>query len=872
MAFRDDEGDARVLEAVLDFVDEYLLDTSAASDAPTSVDSTSLTDNSVELAPPELHHVSSRSVSKAAPSFTIDCREMSTMIPLQSAKTLRVDAQIPEFRRSLLSDRGRSSGMKTPRQKKMNPNRARDEVRYELVYLREKANELEAKLRARRLQLLEVGTDSARIPQLSCMTPMPRVREEVASRQRRQREKAEHEHARLKVLVERKQKMVTSLCEALQRRFIAQNAKYCNDISLNTPEQRSIQVVDFLGDIGEFQDQFRRLEAAYHEQDRVFAANGLSDVQVPTNTIQVRQINEKQIEIFGSKLLPFCQHDVGEAAWEYFKGIEKHLGNGELYGKSMKNLDQPFTVIEDFIKEVFSKNLRADVQAKQIIQRCVEANRDLILFVSSMRPTEIKHKAATGLVYHVQEYALTKQLRQDTATEQEVSLLQLCTRVSIECEPGVQFDSQRLHWSVEWCQAAAVEAAQAGEVRKTSSESESRADELRFELTYLREKVAQLERELNTLQLHPKLKMLGNGGDDRGGQNPEMPRRQLSSSPHVLSAWEVVAGRQRQRREDAEREHSRLKLIVDRQREVAIDLSELLRKRVRICNSRNNAFGHNWPVVKNRGWFVFTQILMLMLMQMIECMHVSGPYISERRLCRVIDFHGDIGEFQQLFQHLEDAYHEVDDVLQANGLAKMEIPTHDVYIREGVGGKYLEFFANKALPFGQGETSEAAWDHFKGVDKHWGNGGLYEKDTKPYTVLEDFTKEMFSNNSKADRKLKQIVRRFVEADRDIIVFVSKVSPIEIKNKAIAGLTYHLRGYVLTKRFPVSSTKHDLSLLQFCSRISIDKEPGVTYNANHIRALTRFLIGNTVGNIRCYQERIENALVDSALRQQLQLQE
>ncbi|KAL3656572.1 hypothetical protein V7S43_018571 [Phytophthora oleae] len=127
---------------------------------------------------------------------------------------------------------------------------------------------------------------------------------------------------------------------------------------------------------------------------------------------------------------------------------------------------------------------------------------------------------------------------------------------------------------------------------------------------------------------------------------------------------------------------------------------------------------------------------------------------------------------------------------------------------------------------------------------------------------------MFSTNSKADMQLKQIVRRYVEEDHEIIVFVSRVSPIEIKNKAIAGLTYHLRGYVVNKRSPVSAPGHDLSLLQFCSRISIDKESGVSYDPNHVRALTRFLIGNTVGNIRCYQERIENSLVDKTLQLQL----
>eukprot|EP00644_Phytophthora_capsici_P010275 jgi/Phyca11/509898/fgenesh2_kg.PHYCAscaffold_51_\ len=199
----------------------------------------------------------------------------------------------------------------------------------------------------------------------------------------------------------------------------------------------------------------------------------------------------------------------------------------------------------------------------------------------------------------------------------------------------------------------------------------------------------------------------------------------------------------------------------------------------------------------------------------------------------------------------------------------MEIPTNDVHIREGVDGKYLEFFANKIVPFRLRETAEAAWDHFKGVEKHCGNGGLYEKAAKnldqPFTILEDFTKELYSNNSRADVKVQQIVRRYVETNRDLIIFVSNISPTEIRHKTIEGMTkYHLRGYVVTKPSPASIPGHELTMLQFCSRISIDKEPGAMYDHNHVRAVVRFLIGNTVGNIRCYQEKIENSLVDNVL--------
>ncbi|KAI9915967.1 hypothetical protein PsorP6_007718 [Peronosclerospora sorghi] len=362
--------------------------------------------------------------------------------------------------------------------------------------------------------------------------------------------------------------------------------------------------------------------------------------------------------------------------------------------------------------------------------------------------------------------------------------------------------------------------------RKTSTKRKQQANpnrarnELRFELAFLREKVTQLQQELQALQ--PSLA----NGVDRHEEAMTLSTRSngmhTRPSSHVLCAWKGLADRQLQRRERAERENARLRLNVEQQRKVAVDLTKLLRKR------------------------------------MAECAEAQDPSVKESRFTRVLDYHGDMAEFQELFSILEDAYNDLDTVLEETGLATMDIPTEDVHIREGVGGKYLEFFSNKVLPFGLNATTEAAWDHFKGLEKHCGNGELYEKAAMnmdhPYTIIEDFTKEVYSNNSRADMLMKQIVRRYVEPSRDIVIFVCRGSPIEIKHKVIAGLTYHLRSYVVTKRATASTPDYELSLLQICSRISIDQEPGVVYDPVHVRALTRFLIGNTAGNIRCYQER------------------
>ncbi|GMF26363.1 unnamed protein product [Phytophthora fragariaefolia] len=104
----------------------------------------------------------------------------------------------------------------------------------------------------------------------------------------------------------------------------------------------------------------------------------------------------------------------------------------------------------------------------------------------------------------------------------------------------------------------------------------------------------------------------------------------------------------------------------------------------------------------------------------------SGHFID-----RVLDFRGDIGEFQGLFKHLDTARLEVDGIFMANGLANMTISPINVHIREDIHGKYMEFFTFKELPFGVEEAKEVAWDHWKGMEKHiMGNGDLYEKTAK----------------------------------------------------------------------------------------------------------------------------------------------
>ncbi|KAG3225102.1 hypothetical protein PC129_g4251 [Phytophthora cactorum] len=384
----------------------------------------------------------------------------------------------------------------------------------------------------------------------------------------------------------------------------------------------------------------------------------------------------------------------------------------------------------------------------------------------------------------------------------------------------------------------------------------------------------------------------------------------------------TIAESQRRRREGSELENVRLKLIVDRQRKVADNLQTLLQKRAsQLVSTKKHASNDSiyekaarnldepYTIIEEFTKELYSNssradikrqqkvaddlksLLQRKARQLSnECMSliaVDSP--RHHNIVNVLDVRGNLGDFQQLFRHLEAARQEVDVVFAANGLADMVATPSNIHIREGDDGKYLEAFSNKLLAFRLHAVTEALWSHFKSLEKHAGNGSLYQKAEKyidesntiledftmemhsntaradikrqrreeaerenvrlkwiaerqqkvadslssllkrrasqlmndcasvvdgvekhlgngciyekaakdlgePYTVIEAFTKEMHSNNARADVKVKQVVRRYVEADHDLVIWVARVSPAEIRHKMLRGLTYILRGY------------------------------------------------------------------------------
>ncbi|KAL3673806.1 hypothetical protein V7S43_001497 [Phytophthora oleae] len=332
------------------------------------------------------------------------------------------------------------------------------------------------------------------------------------------------------------------------------------------------------------------------------------------------------------------------------------------------------------------------------------------------------------------------------------------------------------------------------------------------EIADLRKQVEKLQVDLKVLQAH----ILQNEPATHQPSAIVLTSRQPNK-------WQEIVINQRRRRNEAERDNIHVKIVLKKHHNVANRLHRLLRKRA-------------------------TQLTN-------ECSSLMNLVCAKSYMVDVLELSGDFGGFHELLRRLGVAYREMDTVLDANGLNGIAVSPCDVHIREGIEGKFVQLFTYKILPFDVRTTTDAAWNHFKGVEKHLGNGTIYKKAEKdldePYTIVADFTKEVYSNNSRADIKVKQIVRHYVEPEHDIVIWVARAKPAEIKHKMLRGLTYSSRGYAVTRQFSDSPPDRELSVLQQCSRVSLDHEVGARFSPDDVRALTSFLIANAAQNMRVH---------------------
>eukprot|EP00644_Phytophthora_capsici_P005807 jgi/Phyca11/558843/estExt2_Genewise1.C_PHYCAscaffold_20622 len=98
-------------------------------------------------------------------------------------------------------------------------------------------------------------------------TQMTTMWQGLAEQQKRRREEAERDNVLLKLALERQKKVADSLRGLMQRRAVQLTNECSSLMTLGRSKHQSVDVVPLLGDLGEFEGLFRRLEASYRVLD-----------------------------------------------------------------------------------------------------------------------------------------------------------------------------------------------------------------------------------------------------------------------------------------------------------------------------------------------------------------------------------------------------------------------------------------------------------------------------------------------------------------------------------------------------------------------------------------------------------------------------
>ncbi|OWZ05843.1 M96 mating-specific protein [Phytophthora megakarya] len=396
------------LAAALAFLDETL----DASETP----------QLSSLAPtPFVSPLSSTTPSTAAPELLLealdsDIGDFATQSPLTrlAANTavprhLQLESKSLSSQHTTLVPVPSSKQLKSPMKKKLNydPNKARNERRFELACLRKEAKDLELTLeQLQSMQDKEKVSPIAKRPRpvarpVTAGSGMSAVWEQICAHQLERRLRVERENIHLKMMHKSQVQVAKSIERLLQKRLALQDTTY-SEISKHTSRIEVPQGYTTDADQKIFEELSIGVEVSYQEVDAVFDAHGPEDTHLPTREPLLRDsVNGKYMELFDNKIMPFDMRSTGDAWWRRWHNYKGHCA----HENGPNN-----TIVEKFGLEMKDVKTRttATFYVQQILRRHVEDGRIVILWHAHIKPLEFDQKAATGVHYLEKGYVLVK--------------------------------------------------------------------------------------------------------------------------------------------------------------------------------------------------------------------------------------------------------------------------------------------------------------------------------------------------------------------------------------------------------------------------------------------------------------------------------
>ncbi|KAF1321831.1 hypothetical protein FI667_g11711, partial [Globisporangium splendens] len=381
--------------------------------------------------------------------------------------------------------------------------------------------------------------------------------------------------------------------------------------------------------------------------------------------------------------------------------------------------------------------------------------------------------------------------------------------------------------------------------------------ERKQELLYLRSQVADLERQHLALQQRKALrqqtfsktrtlsqeKWVDQDPDTRANKGTQ--QQSLTTTVAAAAAvWQEIAQHQYDQRTNSERENVRLRLMLENQVRVARNLERVINTAM-LWEDIDNGFPR-----KNRHH------------------HLMFPTIATE--------HIDAAIFDDLRRGVWQSYAELDSVFRSNGLCNVETSYLEAQLRnaESLDRMHVEIAASKLFPFDLHSTGAAVWNNFLFLKEQTPSRFYYERspkflDASEDTIVDDFILELHAKKTTARFRVKQIIQRFFEADRIVVVSRAYCDPIQLANEPVSGVRFLEKGYFVIKRpATISGT---FTLLQPCFiTIPIQTSGNGDMTARErddelqVGPITDFVLHATTANVTESHQMIENVLLEQAM--------
>ncbi|KAF1322530.1 hypothetical protein FI667_g11269, partial [Globisporangium splendens] len=283
-----------------------------------------------------------------------------------------------------------------------NTNKARDDRKEELIYLRRKVVELEIQLAAIKeslpIQKRAGGSAVTKDEPLAQSSQQQRyssvalVWKELAARQCDKRMKSERENIRLKLVLENQIKVAKSLEKFLLKTAMSSELEKCIHGEKKVLHVYALQRDEDPGSV--FAELLADMDQSYAEVDAIFEANGLANIDTSSSIdVQMRSDREGsavRLELFVNKLLPFDLHATGSAVWNHYVYAKDRLPN-RMYNHSIRRSSQFY--------------------AQQVLRRYVEESRIVIVWRALFDQTRMGDEPLSGVKFLEKGYIVLRRPR-----------------------------------------------------------------------------------------------------------------------------------------------------------------------------------------------------------------------------------------------------------------------------------------------------------------------------------------------------------------------------------------------------------------------------------------------------------------------------